>query len=786
MRWKAAVGTVTGLIVVAVAAVFVVVARFDFNDLKPRISKAVKDATGRELSLRGDVKLRIGLTPVLVVDDVSFQNAPWGSRPEMVTVKRFEMQAALLPLFSRRVEIMRFILVEPDVLIETDKSGQSNVPVASSRKDPAPSLEAKTGERSEEEGAGKRMTVSFKELQVEKGRFTYRDGASGKNVSVAVEKLAVSAAGSDSSLRLALQGLYNGKAFELAGTVGSLQALSDSAKPWPVDLSGKAGGATLTAKGEVKDPLHERSLALNLEARGPSLKETAGLFEVSSVPETGPFQIGGRLVLLKSELGIEDIRVEMGTEDLMKLKLNGSVKKPEAGRGVDIGFELTGNDVAKAGQLAGATLSAKGKFRFSGRVADSADRIYKVSNLEAVWGESDLSGTAELNLAGKKPVLDASLTSGSLDFRPSAIESGPKGAEGAAAPPAAGAKRDRVFSDKPFRVTPPKNLDAHIRLQAARILTSRMTLSNVAADMTLADGDVVLKPFKVSLAGGTVEGNVRLAGSGGSLDLQTAFNAKGIDLGRMEAELQAAQKFHGSLDLDVNVKGSGGSFAALMGGLDGRTVLRVSNGRFENKYLDLMGGDIASGALQLLDPLNKEEKTVEVNCFVSGFDIRGGKAQSTALLLDTRRMTVLGDGSIDLKTERLDISLNPSPKGGAGLKGVGKIGASLGALAKAVKVSGTLAKPSFGIDAEKAAMAIGKGVGGAALLGPAGAAASLAGGASEEGNQCRAALEAARKGVKFAGASESGEKKGLAEKSEQAVGDALGGAKGKLRKLFGR
>jgi uncharacterized protein involved in outer membrane biogenesis len=44
------------------------------------------------------------------VENVTFQNAPWGSRPEMVRVKNLQIQVSLLPLI-REVEFKRLILM---------------------------------------------------------------------------------------------------------------------------------------------------------------------------------------------------------------------------------------------------------------------------------------------------------------------------------------------------------------------------------------------------------------------------------------------------------------------------------------------------------------------------------------------------------------------------------------------------------------------------------------------------------------------------------------------------
>jgi len=65
MRWKwvAAIGAL--LIIALMVAVYVVLDIYDYNKLKPRIARMVKDATGRELNLGGGIDLAIGFSPAL-------------------------------------------------------------------------------------------------------------------------------------------------------------------------------------------------------------------------------------------------------------------------------------------------------------------------------------------------------------------------------------------------------------------------------------------------------------------------------------------------------------------------------------------------------------------------------------------------------------------------------------------------------------------------------------------------------------------------------------------------
>ena len=126
MRWKWIVGIGVFLVMALMVAVYVLLASYDYNSLKPRIARMVKDATGRELNLSGEINLDFGFSPALVMTDVTFANVPWGSQPEMIKIAKLQAQVHLLPLLFRDVELQHIGLEGVEVLLETDQSGQGN------------------------------------------------------------------------------------------------------------------------------------------------------------------------------------------------------------------------------------------------------------------------------------------------------------------------------------------------------------------------------------------------------------------------------------------------------------------------------------------------------------------------------------------------------------------------------------------------------------------------------------------------------------------------------------
>jgi hypothetical protein len=222
-----------------------------------------------------------------------------------------------------------------------------------------------------------------------------------------------------------------------------------------------------------------------------------------------------------------------------------------------------------------------------------------------------------------------------------------------------------------------------------------------------------------------------------------------LSMGSMLQELGVDTFIEGTLRARLHVDSRGESKAKLMAGLNGEIVYIMSEGRLKNPHVDMLGRNVISQTLELINPFSKKEEYTEFNCAVNYFHIDAGLARCKAWVLDTKHTKVVGGGTIDLATEKLNLVFGLSPKKGIRIPGLGRITLSFGKLAKNFKLEGTLAKPSLVVDPKGTAVALGKAVGGMALFGPFGLAAGLLGVGPDEKNSCQEALESAQRGVEI-------------------------------------
>jgi uncharacterized protein involved in outer membrane biogenesis len=206
------------------------------------IQKRVKDATGRDLIIRGGIDFKLSLEPELLIDDVSLSNAPGAKSAQMLTAKRVEAQVKLLPLLQRRFEIVRFKLIDPVIALETDAAGKGNWEFSGSAGagggGPSP--------------AGSINAFAIGDLAIEHGTASFRDGESGKTTTITIDALSLHSRDAESPVSARFRGTVGDLAIAMEGDLGPLQALAQRRWPYPVTLKGDVNGQSASVKTNVR------------------------------------------------------------------------------------------------------------------------------------------------------------------------------------------------------------------------------------------------------------------------------------------------------------------------------------------------------------------------------------------------------------------------------------------------------------------------------------------------------------------------------------------------------
>lgn len=692
------------VVVVAAVGVLIAVQSINLDRVKEVLTEQVQTATGRTLTIDGPLALKIGLTPSVAATNITLSNPPGATRAEMIKIGRFEMEIALQPLLQRKVAINRLLLFAPDILIETEANGPGNLDFTRGGEQQKPQPAAT-------ERGGAPFAFTLNEVKIENGVIAWHDRTAKKTETVTLQTLSLQPHQNDATLvALRMRVQARGHAMELGGTMGTV-ADALTGKPWPINLKGTVDGISVQAEGSVAELAAFRGVQLKIASEGGELIEVARLAGVNrpDLPQSaGPFKVSARLHDSGGQLHLADLVLEAGKRDLALFNAKGSVNDLAGKMSIDLAVNGESANPAALIRLAGSDASFKGPLQFAGHLRGSG-ATWQMGGLTASIGGSDLAGELAIH-TGTRPQVSGKLSATTFDLAdfipPAASENKPVAAK-------SGSGDGRLFADTPLPVGPLRSVDLDLTLHAGTLISAERRLTDVAVSVLLKDGRMTIKPFRFGLAEGIFEGLATLDAAGKTPAVALRLNGRQFELGQFD---QGGHFSGGRSNLNIDLKGSGATVRALMASLTGETVLDVGQGRLRNKAMDWAAGDLLFQVLGAINPFAKSEDTTQMTCAAVRFLVRDGIATTDkGLALRTASVDVVGSGTVDLRSEQLDLGIKPRARGGVGL--------SLSSpLAGLVRVNGTLAQPSVGIDAAgtlKTAASVGAGVatGGLSVLG---------------------------------------------------------------------
>jgi uncharacterized protein involved in outer membrane biogenesis len=249
----------------------------------------VREATGRELTIAGPV--RLGFFPKIAVsaEQVGFSNATWAKKPQMANLEKVALEISLLPLLGGRIEVSRIQLSGLTLNLETNAKGDGNwlmgdivSPNGTTASSSTGAAQADAKKSASDGDTADRNTVLIENLNLTNGQINYQpSGAaissygisrlslqkSGSNTLISADvkqaTLAITIKGKMTSIGDVMRSIgteaidvnfdfevaLGGKPLQLKG-----KAALDPSKPSQFDVSFKAGELDLSAIPAFKSP----------------------------------------------------------------------------------------------------------------------------------------------------------------------------------------------------------------------------------------------------------------------------------------------------------------------------------------------------------------------------------------------------------------------------------------------------------------------------------------------------------------------------------------------------
>ena len=366
---------------------------------------------------------------------------------------------------------------------------------------------------------------------------------------------------------------------------------------------------------------------------------------------------------------------------------SGTLTNPFALRTFDLDFALSGQDMEDLYPLIGLAIPSTPPYRLKGRLKRNND-TWRYENFTGVAGDSDLGGTAQIETGRDRPFLKADLVSKRLDFDDLAgfIGAPPRTGAGETAnaeqkaEAAALAAKARILPDTPYNLTKLRAMDADVKWKAQRIDAPSLPLDDMDAHLKLDDGLLRLDPLNFGVAGGDIRSTIRMDARKPTIATQLKASIRKVQLGGLFPDAKLAEQASGGISGEIDLTGNGNSIAAMLGSSDGNVAIGMGRGHIGNLIMELAGLDVAES----LKFLFTGDRQIPLRCAWGDFGVQRGLMTSQQLAFDTTDTLLLGEGTIDLKQEQLDLLLRPRPKD-----------ISILALRSPLRIGGTFKDPSF-------------------------------------------------------------------------------------------
>ncbi len=658
--------TIGGLALLICAALLIGPYFIDAEQFKPKIEQLVTEKTGYPLTIKGDIDLSVFPWIGLSFTDLKLDNPEGFQEKKFLTIKNFQARLKLLPLLSRRIEIHRFIVDQPEIFLTRDSRGFWNWQDPGSDKSKDKEVSTTTGEKSPAQNTG--------------------------NAGIQPE----------TQKQLGIESLLVGECALTNGSVFINDLFNDTTR-------------------EISD--------INLTLQDVSLDKPIVITLRAHLNEN-PIQLAGSVGPLTSDPLVNRINFDIDTDLFKTLTLNtaGYIENLAPDLSYNVSFKISpfspkhlfsqlGLNFPAAANNPGAFESIEATGNVSGTKSTIA-----LSDSEIIFDDSRL--LAELRAKEfSNPDLEFHLKIDTIDidrYLPAdQDEKGLKSSPGNITTPVVPEKKETVSGSAPTapdnkstkadKLTPEKAVPASIEqanfgplrklvmngdLTIDTINVHGGVISNLTVTMDGKDGLFNLTSLKSKLYQGSVS-------STGQVDLSKAvpvssinLNIQDVQAGPLLRDFADKDIIEGTLQADIRLTTSGMSGDQIKSSVNGKGELFFQDGAIIGIDLAQLARDIKSGFT--LDQQGERPKTDFAELHAP-FTINNGLVDTKKTTLKSPFIRVNGSGTADLVSGSIDFRLNPKLVGT--IKGQGDKEAHSG-IAVPVIIGGTFDKPTFSPDLE--------------------------------------------------------------------------------------
>ncbi len=346
-----------------------------------------------------------------------------------------------------------------------------------------------------------------------------------------------------------------------------------------------------------------------------------------------------------------------------RIKLTGDIDLPISDKSLVVDLEIKGKRLDHLNKLLETDIPPFGPYHFSGKFSVDP-KGFRVTDLKAIIGDSDLGGQVFVDTSGSKAHWDLNLVSQSFqinDFEVKGFSLFPQTTGSTASTPPDRKENVRQLQEglnegfKESRDYP--NIDINLQLEARQVLSGKDNLGGGKLHLRASENSLNVDTFNLDIPGGSVAGALDLKQHEENFEGQLKLNMDKFDYGILYRHFRPDSPADGLISARIDIQLSGSDFEHAFDHADGQLDFTFWPTNIDASAINLWSVNLF---LAILPELNKKES--KFNCGTALLDIDDGQLSEELLFIDTSKIWMKGNLNIDFPNETLSLSLFPTAK----------------------------------------------------------------------------------------------------------------------------
>lgn len=446
---------------------------------------------------------------------------------------------------------------------------------------------------------------------------------------------------------------------------------------------GDSSAPVLSAKGHIGNiyTLSKVRLDASLNLGGHHL---AAFADQQALPDLKP--VSGSLVISDSDgtLGMDSLHVESSDPGLLTILVDGSYDDFSAPETLLLNSKLKARDLQLMGALFDQQWTKVGPVEWNAVVKKAGRHTVLNADLSLDKARVEMKLDGDFNKS--PPYLSGAIRAQHVFFRDPIDRAAEERKAGQNKKDKKKEKKKKngkkahapVFSRDPIPFHWLKKADMDLTVDVDSFDQEGWDAQSARLVLALKSGHLTARPVTFTYAKG-------------ALDMALDVDTRDTPTLALEAAARNVNPYQGqekepgfekilksNVNLDLSFKAAGTSAHELASSANGNIYITVEDGRLRRSLINLLFVDLVGWSLNIA----KDAKYAPINCGIADFSIRKGVISTDAFFIDSKSITVAGEGTVDLGKEEIDYVFIPRKKSRLVLK------------AEPVKVSGPLNDPS--------------------------------------------------------------------------------------------